>query len=261
MSRQQGIKSDGVFEPLITCAVVTQESRLQVLPRALECFRKQTYSRRELLIVFDGPTEFAQRMEILAGATGARAVNCGSGRNTLGRLRNTCIEEARGELICQWDDDDIFHPLRLEVQLAALHESGADACYLADQLYLFEQTGELFYRRSPWIHGTPLFRRSVSCTYPEKGAAARRGEDQVFFRRLRHRHSITRVTGQGWLYVRVHHGQNTWDEPHHRRLARHGLSVEELRKVEAQLGKRIREIGLRQVTLCGNDGPAFSIAL
>ncbi|MDR3522126.1 MAG: glycosyltransferase family A protein [Acidocella sp.] len=50
----------------------------------------------------------------------------------LGQLRNIAREAASGEVTCQWDDDDLYHPLRLSTQLRALMEGAYEATVLQD---------------------------------------------------------------------------------------------------------------------------------
>ena len=59
---------------------------------------------------------------------------------TLGELRNFSVQLARYPLVCQWDDDDLYHPRRLETQFAYLKIHCADFCFLTDQLHFFEDT-------------------------------------------------------------------------------------------------------------------------
>jgi glycosyltransferase involved in cell wall biosynthesis len=56
---------------------------------------------------------------------------------SLDALRNLSWEAARGEALCQWDDDDMNHPDRLARQWAALRESGQTACYLEQFMQFF----------------------------------------------------------------------------------------------------------------------------
>ena len=43
----------GMTDPLVSCICLTRNRR-EWLPKAIDCFEQQTYSQRELVIVWDG---------------------------------------------------------------------------------------------------------------------------------------------------------------------------------------------------------------
>jgi hypothetical protein len=53
-----------------------------------------------------------------------------NGGMSLGLLRNISIEQARGDIVCQWDDDDIYGARRIEHGVGALTQAQADAVFL-----------------------------------------------------------------------------------------------------------------------------------
>jgi glycosyltransferase involved in cell wall biosynthesis len=76
-------------------------SRKDFLQRAVDCYERQTYPNRELIIVTD---------ENL----------------TVGEKRNIGCATAKGVYVALFDDDDYSSPRRLEVQEAALRATGKD---------------------------------------------------------------------------------------------------------------------------------------
>jgi glycosyltransferase involved in cell wall biosynthesis len=249
--------------PKVSCAIVTQESRRELLRDAVRCFQSQTYPNRELVIVYSGAAGFGAELECMAQDSAidpasvvrvACAPDC-----PLGAARNLSTEHSRGELICQWDDDDMYHPDRVRVQAEALLQAGADASFLAEQYHLFAGSNEVFLRREARIHGTVMFRRSVACRYPEHGPTAAKGEDTVFMRCLDHRYRVVTVAGRPELYLRRFHGANTWDIGHHRRLAQQTESRSALWCRRTTIEQHLRHFGLRGAILVGLDGPVFSL--
>lgn len=107
---------------LISCLMV---SRGEIFPAAfaIECFQKQSYPNKELVIVSANAN----------GALKAYVDELGDHRIrffqvpdwTLGTLRNLSIGLASGDLIATWDDDDLRHPSSLEIQYAALMATNA----------------------------------------------------------------------------------------------------------------------------------------
>ena len=142
----------------------------------------------------------------------------------LGGLRNIAIARARGEWICQWDDDDRYHPERLQLQWQHAMSERADVNYLVDQLHWFSPDNVLFWEDwngDPYpinvIPGTILARRDVMPPYPDIG----KNEDTSLTHALARADasktiSISRLRGAGWCYIYRFHGDNTWDATHHR---------------------------------------------
>ncbi len=250
------------MKPMISCLMVTQSGREPLIRKAHACFRRQTYERRELVVVHDAPRQSSDKERsfdhfLQTELEPARIVSAESGMS-LGELRNVAIEEAEGEFVCQWDDDDQYHPERLVRQWEATAEAKADACFLASQLHYFARSRELYVRDTGrrGIEGTVMHRRDLPLRYPAMG----KEEDTVFRHDLVKRFSATVLYAAPWLYLRVYHGGNTWDEGHHRRMMRRSWRVDMLRtwreKITAQMGSYEIE---RPVAVRGSDGRAFEI--
>src|SRR5665213_1372941 len=109
------IPQDGIL-PLISCLMVTR-NRFDFAKTSIQCFQNQTYPKKELVIV-----EHAPKNELLADYVRALAdpriklFRVATAETTLGEVRNYSVECAIGHYIAIWDDDDLFDPLRLELQ-------------------------------------------------------------------------------------------------------------------------------------------------
>ena len=252
--------------PKVSCLTVTLD-RLELLKEAIRCYCEQTYAQRELVIVTDGSSHYARsinrHLEALA-RDDIRLVHI-EGRRSLGELRNLSLEEATGDLVCQWDDDDLNHPERLRAQLTCLQEAGADACMFTDELHFFTEARELYWVdwstdgvvREPWqwIPGTLMARRDLGLRYPETGPAAVRGEDSALVDTLE-RDRIATLHGSGQLIVYAYHGANTFDRAHHSLIVqRHAIESTRLRARLPQLLEALRSYRLPlPFVVKGNDG-------
>ena len=83
-----------------------------------------------MVILHDGDETWHQECESIVASNGENASSAISLHRvepglSLGELRNRSVELAQGHLVCQWDDDDRSHPMRLSVQVAALIEADA----------------------------------------------------------------------------------------------------------------------------------------
>ncbi len=235
---------------MISCLTVTQEGRLASLALAVADFAHQTERDRELVIVHDAGTSFHEGVQAIARAHDRAAIRIvkvpSAPKLSLGALRNAAVEAARGDYVCQWDDDDRCHPRRIEVQMAALRDAGSDASVLADQLHLFTDSREMYWDDwydSPYplnfVPGTLFVRRAAMARYPEEP----RGEDTgLVVGMLREGRSFERIREQGYLYVYVFDGRNTFDQAHHAAISLyHHFRGARLLRLEAPLRRHLAE--------------------
>jgi hypothetical protein len=245
--------------------------RTQAVRSAVAAFQAQTHQSRELVVVIDPSAHAAGRAELetvirASGPAPIRVVEM-PGTPPLGALRNRAIAEAHGDFVCQWDDDDIYHPERLSAQLAALREGGHEALLLQDVLQFFPGRRMLYWTnwRATAAGGHPgaLFMHSgVPVRYPETGPEARLGEDTALAVQLRGRARLGALAGQPHLFAYVSHGANSWDDGHHRMLAEtlaisKGLLVR--KEAELRAGIAALDLGRGGISVCGSNGPAFGI--
>jgi glycosyltransferase involved in cell wall biosynthesis len=141
---------------LVSCIMPTADRR-GFVPRAIAQFLAQDYPDRELLIVDDG----TDRIEDLVPEDPRVRYIRLEQRLVLGAKRNLACEQARGELIVHWDDDDWSAPWRLRYQVEQLTAAGADVGGLDRVLFHDPATGEAWqyeYPRTgaPWVYGATL---------------------------------------------------------------------------------------------------------
>ncbi len=232
---------------MISCLMVTQPDRIALARIAIADFAAQTHADRELLMVHDGDAASHAMLERAATdyAVTIRVLRQPPGR-TLGALRNAAVAAAAGDFICQWDDDDRYHPQRLALQWQALSEAKADFCFLGDQLHWFPASAEMFW--DDWsreaypfnlVQGTLLGKRASMPLYPEQSL----GEDTgLLIEILRRGDSIARLRDAGWCYVYVYHGANAWTGEHHAAISgAKGLGLTALMQREGMLAQRLAE--------------------
>lgn len=242
--------------------------RLPYFRQSVADYCRQTYAHRELVIVPD-VGEPAARAELVAhvaslGRDDIRIVDL-PGKRSLGALRNASVASARGDLLCQWDDDDRFHPERIATQVAILRAQGPAALCLEDVFQYFAAARTLHQisfrmTRERAFPGSLLVRRDAAPRYPEEGPTSVRGEDSVAIAQLVERDGLGVVTGMPHLYLYVTHGQNTWNAEHHLMIAdRLSTSSAKLRRHEAALraGLAAYDFGPGEVTVRGSNGVAF----
>ena len=249
---------------LVSCLTVTLGTppRLPMLARALADFAAQKHAERELVLVVDGASASAAVTRLARMHPGVRIVAPGAGLS-LGALRNVAVAAARGDLLCQWDDDDRHHPDRIVAQRAALGE--AEACALQEVMQLDADAREL--RCANWARtpagahpGTLMTHRGTMPRYPETGGEASLGEDLAAWQQLVARAPVVRLAGAAQLYIYVAHGANSWPAAHHAMLGETlAISRGLLLRREAALRDGLAPFGLTGARVVGLNGPAFTL--
>lgn len=194
--------------PLVSCLMV---SRGQLCPAryAIDCFRRQTYRHRELVIIDDNPVSELARFLADMGDPQIRHVWLAAGRQSLGSLRNRALAESRGNLVCQWDDDDLYDERRLAWQIEALLSSGAQACFLRRWTLWWPAECRIAVSGDRIWEGSMLARRTSVPDYP----ARRRGEDTAVAEQLMAAGRVVLMNAPE-LYCYTIHGSNTFHYQH-----------------------------------------------
>lgn len=96
---------------LVSCIMPTCR-RDRFILAAVDCWRRQTYEPKELIILDDG-----EGMTISGPGIQYERI---PKKMMTGSKRNACCELARGEIICHFDDDDWSDPGRIEDQVTRL---------------------------------------------------------------------------------------------------------------------------------------------
>lgn len=109
----------------------------------LQSVLAQTHTDWELLIVDDcsndGSVAIIERFQ--AEDTRIRLIRLNTPSGGPARPRNIGLDAARGDYVAFLDSDDVWHPQKLEIQLAALSGSGASFCSTA--ITRFQHTEEI----------------------------------------------------------------------------------------------------------------------
>jgi glycosyltransferase involved in cell wall biosynthesis len=137
-------------------------NRRAMVPLAVDYFLRQDYPHKELIIVDDG----SDRVGDLVPDDGRFRYIRLAERGTVGSKRNVACEQARGEIIAHWDDDDWHAPHRLRYQVTALLETNADVCGINRLLFYDARSRQAWRYDYPptepfWLSGSTLcYRRS-----------------------------------------------------------------------------------------------------
>lgn len=196
--------------PLISVIIPTF-NRAALLQGSVQTVLAQTHRPLELIIVNDGSSDdtpsVLNALETKARAANVEPVFITQANAGPAAARNAGLKLAHGEFIGFHDDDDVWYPAKLERQLRALAESGADACSC---LTLNTASGEtvpkdaakLFSGHNPaaYVRGETdcsiisiLFARALLPSVGDFDPALRGSEDSEWKMRLVHEASFCAV--------------------------------------------------------------------
>ena len=197
----------------VSCLIVTA-NRKKLLRRSLLSLKNQTHKNIEVVVVDNGEEKVDDLMDLFPKKQVTYTYIQPSPDNILGDLRNISLENATGDYMICWDDDDWFHPKRIEIQLQSL-SSGFDACCLEGNIFHIDSPDLIDH---PYIgrlpDGSPnsiMHRRNDEIRYP----SMRRGEDTVYLNRwIEHGKYKMLNLSYAYLFVRVFHGTNVSGKKH-----------------------------------------------
>jgi glycosyltransferase involved in cell wall biosynthesis len=202
------------YLPLISCVCVTRK-KPAFLKRAIECFLAQTYPNKELVIVYEDDDDATA--EFIASGfpadTNIRLFRVPAyPKIVLGELKNLAVRIARGDFICQWDDDDWYHIRRLEEQYSRLFSAGRHGSVMLQWLVFDSVTSTAYLSHVRLWEGSILCSKNILQlkAYEDKPL----GEDTAtieYLARMNCLHLLKELPG---LYIYVYHGYNAWNYDH-----------------------------------------------
>ena len=151
-------------QPLVSVIVPAWNAAATLL-ETLESAGRQTHRNLEILVVDDGATD--RTAEIAAGycARDSRARLIQTENRGLASARNRAIDEARGEFIAPLDADDIWHPEKIERQLATFVEKGPKVGLVYCWYRMIDEEGLV--TEEPWgpVFEGDVFARHLQCSF------------------------------------------------------------------------------------------------
>ncbi|WP_316747212.1 glycosyltransferase family A protein [Pedobacter gandavensis] len=155
--------------PYVSCIMPTA-NRAKFIPLAIDNFLNQDYRNAELIIIDDGKESV---WDIIPKHRRIRYFYKET-VSTIGMKRNFACEEAKGEIIMHWDDDDWYAGDWISRQLTAIESSGADICGLNDILFFSPVVGKFWkvvdkQTEHPWLAGaTMVYKKKFWQQHPFK---------------------------------------------------------------------------------------------
>ena len=194
----------------VTALLVLNDARRMRLARtSVNQFMLQTYENKDIVIVNSSGQKVTTRDHPLVKEIEVDPTQY----PTVGSLRNVALENATGDWVLPWDDDDHSHPHRLVFQMA--HRRGGSCVVLTHQLRVDIRHTIVYVHRDPdGVPGTILFQRSTDPLWLHKWTedASIRQEDTELLKQF----ASSRVVVNNHmgmkpgpaLHMAYHHGLN-----------------------------------------------------
>jgi len=243
-----GAAAGGVVR--VSCIAPTTPERHLFHEQALyRCFAAQTHPHVELVVVDSGgaPSPFFTRAGGVAeGDPRVKYVHVPQRQQqqqtqlSIGEKRNLAVQHATGDVICHFDDDDLYAPSYVSTMLAAMTKADADFVKLSSWLVHDLQTGATgrFDADAPFGHEALrpmreqflytygfsfMYRRALFPTF--SFASTSWGEDQDILRRVREAgRRVALHRDEAGICLHNQHGENC-----SRSFAQATLRLDELR--------------------------------
>jgi glycosyltransferase involved in cell wall biosynthesis len=108
--------------------IIPSYNRYNNLLNAISSVKNQTYKDYEIIVVSDGSTDkrYLQEIEKVKIIRLSKSSKLKLGYPCGAIPRNEGIKQAKGEYICFLDDDDIWMPNKLEIQIAEMKKNNID---------------------------------------------------------------------------------------------------------------------------------------
>ena len=145
--------------PLVSVVVPAYNAQ-RTLARTLRSVLAQSYTNLEVLVVDDGSTDATREIAEEFARTDPRLRVLTKPNEGVARARNFGMEAARSELIAPVDADDIWHPTKIEKQVAALLAAGEETAFVYTLFRVIDEQ-DLVLRSSPVYR----LRGSVLCQH------------------------------------------------------------------------------------------------
>jgi len=190
-------------QPFLSCVCPTKNRR-RFMAESLRRFLAQDYAgRTELVIVEDGDEDVSDLAT--CANVGFQKIRYFRHEATLGAKLNFGAQQARGEIIANWDDDDQYAPDRLRKQLAHMHLTGKPVvalssflCFREGDAHGWEYTGDGWYGGG----ATQMYRRDWALAHPHPDITM---AEDVHYMRIAHASGdLSVMTGLDVLVVRDH---------------------------------------------------------
>jgi glycosyltransferase involved in cell wall biosynthesis len=192
---------------LVSCICLTH-NRLELFKESFNCFLKQTYNNKELIIVNNGTDEYFQQIEEVIKDYKSIVTHTHTEKATTGEYRNIGMELCNGDYICTWDDDDLLSPNKIMYQMKFVNEENADIVMLTDYILMDMRDGVSSIMRNEGGHDPSILFKNTHGNVKYDSVMV--NEDTQYVEKLmrKTRYRLMTVRNNPEMYIYRMHGEN-----------------------------------------------------
>ena len=125
------LRTETQDRPPLVSVIIPAYNAEAFLERTLRSALSQTYEALEIIVINDGSTDRTLELARAIAENDHRVFVISTENGGVARSRNRGIEAARGRYLAFLDADDLWHPTKLALQVAALQRYDHDATWAA----------------------------------------------------------------------------------------------------------------------------------
>jgi Glycosyl transferase family 2 len=161
---------EGSEAPLVS-AIIPAWNAEETLAETLRSVAAQTYSRLEILIVDDGSTDGTAEIASRFCETDGRARLIRKENGGVASARNRGIAESRGEWVAPIDADDLWHPTKIEKQVAAALQAPEPPGLVYCWFHYIDEQGRVIGSSRRWSANGRAFEQMACHNFVGNGSA------------------------------------------------------------------------------------------
>lgn len=196
---------------LVSCLCVSK-NKLETVQHSLNTYMLQTYPQRELIFLYEDNNPHIKDIKQYFNDKSIRYIKIKyTIYNTLTLLRKKSLEYAKGDYIIQWDDDDVYHPRRIEVMYKFAQDNLAE-CVMIDSLLVYMEHKLFLFKYN--FEGSLFAKKSTIEKYIYTiDNKIQKGEDTWLLKSLLdHNHIKFMCFPNSYIYM--YHGNNVYTKQH-----------------------------------------------
>ena len=201
---------------LISCLCVSKNN-YDIIKHSINTFLYQTYKNIELIFVYETNNQYITKIKKHYNDSRIKYIEIKYDiKNTLTKLRKLSIEHANGEYIIQWDDDDIYHPSRIQIMYDFIVSNSIDGALLDSRIIYFENN--IYISPLQPFEGSLMIKKTIIQKYINKlDDKLKKGEDTWILKYLLENSNIKFIHLPN-IYIYIYHGNNVFSKNHFRKI-------------------------------------------
>ncbi len=143
----------------LVTVIVPAYNAERTVAESLESIRSQSHQALEILVVDDGSTDSTPEIVRSIAAADRRIRLISTPNQGVARARNAGIDMAQGAFIAPIDADDLWHPLKIELQLKAFERSPGNVALVYNWFRRIDEAGFVVENfAAPLVEGNVIHR-------------------------------------------------------------------------------------------------------